>query len=143
MNSPKDTHLKNFVLSLALSLFLVASSLPSLETRAREKSETYDAGEDTKHPHDLVNIKKTTPFFLNRAQHDHPLCRRRRRHRRLLGRKDQYFEMVKKNRPVEPGSLSVMLPKGVNPPSSGSSHCHNRFPNSASRFCHLPDSRKP
>ncbi|AEE84028.1 hypothetical protein AtNW77_Chr4g0294271 [Arabidopsis thaliana] len=153
----KQSLLKSFIVSLILTLvFLISpsSSSSNQETRvsSTQKTEAYLNGYES--PHQLVYIKKTTPFILNqRLQRDNH--RRRRynhqyyyyyrhtlRHRRGLHHRAGYFKMMAKknnglNRPVRQDTFSVMLPKGFVPPS-GSSPCHNQNPNSATTlFCDL------
>ncbi|KAG7547054.1 hypothetical protein ISN44_As12g023400 [Arabidopsis suecica] len=149
----KQSLLKSFIVSLILTLvFLISpsSSSSNQETRvSTQKTEAYLNGNES--PHQLVYIKKTTPFILNRRlQRNHHHRRRRYDHhyyfyyrhnlrRRGLHRAD-YFKNKKSNglnRPVRPDTFSVMLPKGFVPPS-GSSPCHNQNPNSATTlFCDL------
>ncbi|CAH8276182.1 unnamed protein product [Arabidopsis lyrata] len=148
----KQSLLKSFIVSLILTLvFLISpsSSSSNQETRvsSTQKTEAYLNGNES--PHQLVYIKKTTPFILNRRlQRNHHHRRRRYDHhyyfyyRHTLRRRADYFKMMAKksnglNRPVRPDTFSVMLPKGFVPPS-GSSPCHNQNPNSATTlFCDL------
>ncbi|CAL9225919.1 unnamed protein product [Arabidopsis halleri] len=152
----KQSLLKSFIVSLILTLvFLISpsSSSSNQETRvSTQKTEAYLNGYES--PHQLVYIKKTTPFILNRRlQRNHHHRRRRYDHhyyfyyrhtlrRRGLHHRADYFKMMAKksnglNRPVRPDTFSVMLPKGFVPPS-GSSPCHNQNPNSATTlFCDL------
>lgn len=152
----KQSLLKSFIVSLILTLvFLISpsssSSSSNQETRvSTQKTETYLNGNES--PHQLVYIKKTTPFILNRRQRDHHhrlrynhhyyyYYRHSLRRRGLRHRVDNFKMMTKKsnslNRPVRPDTFSVMLPKGFVPPS-GSSPCHNQNPNSATTlFCDL------
>ncbi|CAG7886943.1 unnamed protein product [Brassica rapa] len=128
-----------------------SSSLSNQETRvSTQKTETYLNGDES--PHQLVYIKKMTPFILNPRQRDQHRRLRYNHHyyyyrhsirRRGLRHRANYFKMMTKknsngfNRPVRPDTFSVMLPKGFVPPS-GSSPCHNQNPDSASTlFCDL------
>ncbi|KAG7542384.1 hypothetical protein ISN45_Aa07g023700 [Arabidopsis thaliana x Arabidopsis arenosa] len=150
----KQSLLKSFIVSLILTLvFLISpsSSSSNQETKvSTQKTEAYLNGNES--PHQLVYIKKTTPFILNRRlQRNHHHRRRRYDHhyyfyyrhtlrRRGLHHRADNFKNKKSNglnRPVRPDTFSVMLPKGFVPPS-GSSPCHNQNPNSATTlFCDL------
>ncbi|XP_010439870.1 PREDICTED: uncharacterized protein LOC104723237 [Camelina sativa] len=163
----KQSLLKIFIVSLILTLVFLtspsSSSSPNQETRVStttQKKETYLNGNES--PHQLVYIKKTIPFILNRRlQRDHHHHRRRYNHhyyyyeyrhslrrRGLHHRADDYFKMMAKksnglNHPIRPDAFSVMLPKGFVPPS-GSSPCHNQNPNSATTlFCDLSTQTQP
>ncbi|KAL1222936.1 hypothetical protein V5N11_013407 [Cardamine amara subsp. amara] len=147
----KQSLLKSFIVFFILTLvFLISpsSSFSNQETRlSTQKTQTYLKGEES--PHQLVYIKKATPFILNRRQRDHYRRLRYNHHhqyyyyrhnlrRRDLHHRANYFKMKAKksnglNRPVRPDTFSVMLPKGFVPPS-GSARCHNQNPNSANTF---------
>ncbi|KAK6284076.1 hypothetical protein QQP08_019727 [Theobroma cacao] len=72
----------------------------------------------------VLDIKNTTPFFLNKQEFD------KKRKRKMSRRKTS-----KKHFKARP--FSVMLPKGSVPPS-GSSPCHNDKPDSSVvLFCGL------
>ncbi|KAL8460921.1 hypothetical protein ACS0TY_032427 [Phlomoides rotata] len=78
---------------------------------------------------DHFQLKKTPPVFLNEKA---PNLYRIRRKTRMM-----------KNKKLDSRSFSAMLPRGYVPPS-GSSPCHNLFPNSAPFFCEFPNElRKP
>ncbi|ESQ55576.1 hypothetical protein EUTSA_v10027023mg [Eutrema salsugineum] len=152
----KHNLLKCFIVSLILTLvFLISPSSSNQETRrvSTQEKNTYLNGYEES-PHQLVYIKKTTPFILNPRQRDHHRRLRynhhyyyyrhniRRRGLEFHRRADYFKMMIKKsnnglNRPVRPDIFSVMLPKGFVPPS-GSSPCHNQNPNSATTlYCDL------
>ncbi|KAF8055138.1 hypothetical protein N665_1301s0013 [Sinapis alba] len=151
--------INSFIIFLILTLvFLISpssssSSSSNQETRvSTQKTEPYLNGNEP--PHQLVYIKKMTPFILNPRQRDQHRRLRYNHHYyyyrhsirgRGLRHRANYFKMMTKkkssngfNRPVRPDTYSVMLPKGFVPPS-GSSPCHNQInPNSATTlFCHL------
>ncbi|CAH8306395.1 unnamed protein product [Eruca vesicaria subsp. sativa] len=156
----KHNLLKSFIISLILTLIFLtspsssSSSSSNQETRVTtQKTEPYLNGNEP--PHQLVYIKKMTPFILNPRQRDQHRRLRynhhyyyyrhsiRRRGLSQFQRRANYFKMMTKkssngfNRPVRPDTFSVMLPKGFVPPS-GSSPCHNQNPNSATTvFCDL------
>lgn len=145
----KHNLLNSFIISLILTLiFLISPSSSSTssnqETRvSTQKTEPYLNGNEPSHQ--LVYIKKMTPFILNPRQRDQHRRLRYNHHyyyyrhsirRRGLRHRANYFKMMTKkssngfNSPVQPDTFSVMLPKGFVPPS-GSSPCHNQNPNSA------------
>ncbi|XP_023633851.1 uncharacterized protein LOC111829322 [Capsella rubella] len=150
----KHNLLKSFIVSLILTLVFFTSpsstsSSPDQETRvSTQKTETYLNSNES--PHQLIYIKKTKPFILNRrVQRDHHHHRRRYNHhyyyyyrhslrRRGLHRGDYFKMMAKRSNGLNrQDAFSVMLPKGFVPPS-GSSPCHNQNPNSATTlFCDL------
>lgn len=78
----------------------------------------------------LFHIKKTSPYFLKNKQ-----AAQWRRYKKLM--KKKRMEYIK----IDTRAFTTMLPKGFVPPS-GSSPCHNDFPNSITFFCHL-SSQKP
>ncbi|XP_034698777.1 uncharacterized protein LOC117924287 [Vitis riparia] len=75
----------------------------------------------------LFYIKNTPPFSLNEEINDKKKKKRRRRKKTTKSFRTRPF--------------SAMLPKGFVPPS-GSSPCHNDYPNSIAFYCDL-SSQKP
>ncbi|KAG2684777.1 hypothetical protein I3760_10G091100 [Carya illinoinensis] len=72
-------------------------------------------------------IKNTNALVLNKQ--DYPITKNRRK--MIMRRSSQNMIENVKTRPFE-----VMLPKGYVPPS-GSSPCHNEYPDSAAIYCDL------
>ncbi|KAB2637197.1 hypothetical protein D8674_027731 [Pyrus ussuriensis x Pyrus communis] len=83
-------------------------------------------------------IKNTPPFEMDKQE---PIKKNRKmRHKRNMNKKRKKTT-TKKDFKTAP--FSVMLPKGFVPPS-GSSPCHNAYPNSVAFFCDLaPTAAKP
>ncbi|KAK8551410.1 hypothetical protein V6N13_119877 [Hibiscus sabdariffa] len=71
----------------------------------------------------VLRIKNTTPFFLNKPERGFE--KKRKRKRKMTKRRKINMDSNFKTRP-----FTVMLPKGFVPPSS-SSPCHNDKPDSA------------
>lgn len=88
----------------------------------------------------VFHIKNTTPYFLKNKE-----PQQWRRYKSLMKSKNKksLMEYRKKMRGsnIDTRAFSTMLPKGFVPPS-GSSPCHNDFPNSITFFCRL-SSQKP
>ncbi|KAL2473754.1 hypothetical protein Fot_49530 [Forsythia ovata] len=78
------------------------------------------------------DVENSTPFFLNKQG-------RQNNKEKGLNRK-KMKKMKIKNFNAKP--FLVMLPKGFVPPS-GSSPCHNMYPNSVTFFCDLSTERQP
>lgn len=83
----------------------------------------------------VLRIKNTTPFFLNKPEDRYQVLdkkkirRRKTTKRRKMYKKDKYYFRSTSTSTTRP--FSVMLPKGFVPPS-GSSPCHNDKPDSSS-----------
>ncbi|KAM1032846.1 hypothetical protein ACFX2I_036375 [Malus domestica] len=78
---------------------------------------------------------KNTPLFEMDKQD--PI----KKHRKMRHKRNMNKKTTKKDFKTAP--FSVMLPKGFVPPS-GSSPCHNAYPNSVAFFCDLaPTAAKP
>ncbi|GAV66440.1 hypothetical protein CFOL_v3_09950, partial [Cephalotus follicularis] len=75
--------------------------------------------------HQVLYIKNTKPFFLNKQEPNENKMKTRMMMKR---RKIKNY----KSRP----NFTVMLPKGIVPPS-GSSSCHNKYPDSVPSYCDL------
>lgn len=84
----------------------------------------------------LFHVKNTTPYFLKNNQPQ--------QWRRYKNKKTMRYRKKKRGSSytdIDTRAFSTMLPKGFVPPS-GSSPCHNDFPNSITFFCQL-SSQKP
>ncbi|XP_054801488.1 uncharacterized protein LOC129305501 [Prosopis cineraria] len=74
------------------------------------------------HHHQMFNLKNGDPIFQERFKK-----KKAKKHRK---------KTTKKPIRSRPALISVMLPKGLVPPSR-SSPCHNQYPTSMSFHCHL------
>ncbi|WOG84980.1 hypothetical protein DCAR_0104166 [Daucus carota subsp. sativus] len=87
----------------------------------------------------VFRINNTTPYFLKDQE-----PQQWRRHKNLIeskNKKTRRKTRSSKNNNIDTRAFTTMLPKGFIPPS-GSSPCHNDFPNSITFFCEL-SSPKP
>ncbi|XVF87174.1 hypothetical protein PTKIN_Ptkin18bG0097900 [Pterospermum kingtungense] len=122
-------HFFAFALTLFAVLFLFCFWPASCnETVPKVRSDPTAANKPVS-AYQVLRIKNTTPFFLNKPEE-------------VLGKKRKIRKMVKRRKIYKNNfrSFSVMLPKGFVPPS-GSSPCHNDKPDSSSAdhvlFCRL------
>ncbi|KAJ8761933.1 hypothetical protein K2173_006535 [Erythroxylum novogranatense] len=115
-----------FSASLALILIFLVSSFNAASSPTSSISSLDIQAKEPTPSRQVFYIKNTTPFFLDRKEQPNKNNGTKKR------------KMVKKRKKmIKNGPFSVMLPKGLVPPS-GSSPCHNYNPNSqATSFCDL------
>lgn len=118
------------LLVIIILLFSVASSSSSSEDQPipAPATATY---------YRVYHMKNTTPYFLKNKQAQQ--WRRNKKKKAM-----EYYRKKMKGSSyidIDTRAFSTMLPKGFVPPS-GSSPCHNDFPNSITFFCQL-SSQKP
>ncbi|CAI9773275.1 unnamed protein product [Fraxinus pennsylvanica] len=118
---------KNFNIFISLVLLLALMMSFTYPSELHETQPTAAPSMAPPAKYQKFDVKKSTPFFLNKQG-------RQNKKVKGLNRK----EMKKKN--AKP--FLVMLPKGFVPPS-GSSPCHNLYPNSVTFFCALSTERRP
>ncbi|XP_021834213.1 uncharacterized protein LOC110774003 [Prunus avium] len=114
---------------------LISSFSSSSSSHEIQHKPPSDASTATAAQYRVFYIKNTTPFPLDK-QDQLSKKHRKMRHKQKKRRK-------KTNNNFKSRPFSVMLPKGFVPPS-GSSPCHNGYPNSVVFFCDLaPTTAKP
>ncbi|KAB1221328.1 hypothetical protein CJ030_MR2G005425 [Morella rubra] len=114
---------KSFCVCLFLFLFLVLINASCTSTSSSHEIQPQAAADVPPVHYHVFYIKNTKPFVLNKQDHD---LGKKRRSKKKMRRK--------KIKNINSRPFSVMLPKGFVPPS-GSSPCHNEYPNSVTFFC--------
>ncbi|KAE8659628.1 Alpha-mannosidase 3 isoform 1 [Hibiscus syriacus] len=115
-------HFYAFLLIFVAFLLLSYSSSPVSCNEIHPKINATDpSGRQPAAAYQVLRIKNTTPYFLNKLERGFDKKRKRKLTKRRKINMDSNF----KTRP-----FTVMLPKGFVPPS-GSSPCHNDKPDTA------------
>ncbi|GMI82233.1 hypothetical protein like AT4G18335 [Hibiscus trionum] len=119
-------HFFAFLLIFFAFLLLSLSSSPASCNEIHPKINTTDPSDrQPAAAYQVLHIKNTTPFFLNKPERGFDKKRTRKRKMKMTKRRKINMDGNFKTRP-----FTVMLPKGFVPPS-GSSPCHNDKPDSS------------
>ncbi|XP_022880460.1 uncharacterized protein LOC111397695 [Olea europaea var. sylvestris] len=123
---------KNFNIFIFLVLLLALMMSFTYPSRLHETEPTAAPSMAPSAKYQKFDVKNSKPFFLNKRG-------RQNKKEKGLNRNKMKKKKIK-NFNAKP--FLVMLPKGFVPPS-GSSPCHNLYPNSVTFFCDLSTNRRP
>ena len=123
-----NNNLKSFFCALLFLSLLLVSFLPSSSSSSSSHEIQPKALSNVPAKYRMFYLENTETFFLNKQE----LSNKKRSNKKKMRRK--------KIKNSGTGPFSAMLPKGFVPPS-GSSRCHNAYPESETLHCTLSNTK--